>query len=69
MKELRLMLSFLALVLTASFALSCGASSHGPGQLQSITLSPATADAQDYPNGVPFTATGYYIHPSYAVTP
>ncbi|MGD0509224.1 MAG: hypothetical protein ABSA27_15590 [Terriglobales bacterium] len=69
MKELRLMLSVLALILAASFALSCGASSHGPGQLQTIMLNPATADGQDYPKGVPFTATGYYIHPSYTVTP
>lgn len=61
-------LSFFVLILAASFASSCGASER-QGQLQAITLSPATADAQDYPNGVPFTATGYYIHPSYTVTP
>jgi hypothetical protein len=69
MENLRFMLSFLALVLAVSFALSCGASQR-PSQLQSITLSPATADAQNYPNGqVQFVATGYYIHPSYTVTP
>jgi hypothetical protein len=29
--------------------------------VQSITVSPASADAQNYPNGeVPFVATGYY---------
>ncbi|HKM47704.1 MAG TPA: hypothetical protein VJX69_08950 [Terriglobales bacterium] len=65
MNKLRFMLPLLALVLAASFALSCGASSHGPGQLQSITLSPATADAQE----AQFTATGLYVHPSYTVTP
>jgi len=65
MERLRLMLSFLAPVLAASFALSCGASSHGPGQLQSITVTPATADAQE----AQFTATGIYVHPSYTVTP
>ncbi len=65
MERLRLMLSFLAPVLAASFALSCDASSHGPGQLQSITVTPATADAQE----AQFTATGIYVHPSYTVTP
>jgi hypothetical protein len=65
MEKLRFTLSFLALLLVASLALSCGASSHGQGQLQSIALSPPTAVAQS----VQFTATGYYIHPSYTVTP
>lgn len=63
MEKFRLMLSVFALFLAASFALSCGAS-QGPGQLQSITLSPATADAQEQ-----FTATGFYVHPSHNVTP
>jgi hypothetical protein len=63
MRKLQFTLSFLVLILAASFALSCGAS-QGPGQLQSITVSPATADAE-----APFTATGYYIHPSHTVTP
>jgi hypothetical protein len=65
MEKLRFTLSVLALLLAASLALSCGASSHGQGQLQSIALSPATAVAQS----AQFTATGYYIHPSYTVTP
>jgi hypothetical protein len=66
MKELRFMLSFIALILAASFALSCGASQgQGQGQLQSITLSPATADAQE----AQFTATGIYVHPFHTVTP
>ena len=70
MEKLRFMLSFLALILTASLASSCGASSHGQNPLQSITLSPATADAQDYPNGeVQFTATGHYVDPPHTVTP
>ncbi len=69
MERLRFILSFLALVLAACLALSCGAS-QGQSQLQSLTLSPASADAQDYPNGqVPFTATGYYSNPSHTVTP
>lgn len=69
-------LSLLGLFLVAWFTLSCGASSLvniGPGQmgqLQAITLSPATADAQDYPDGqVPFVATGTYANPTGKVTP
>ena len=70
MAKLRLTLFSLALVLAASFALSCGASSQSHDPLQSITLSPATADARDYPNGqVQFVATGNYIDPSHTVTP
>ena len=70
MEKLRFTLSFLALVLAASFALSCGARSQGQDPLQSITLSPATADAQDYPDGqVQFTATGFYTDPPRTVTP
>jgi len=61
MKKFRFAFCFLALVLAASFALSCGS---GPGQLQSITLSPTTAHAQQQ-----FTATGFYVHPSHTVTP
>ncbi len=71
MERLRFTLILLGLVLISSFALSCGAGSKGQqGQLQSITLSPATADAQDYPKGqVPFIATGVYINPAHKVTP
>ncbi len=63
MKKLWFMLPILALILAASVALSCG--SGQPGQLQSITVTPATADAQQ----VQFTATGFYVHPSHTVTP
>jgi hypothetical protein len=42
-------------LLIAFFMLACGSSS----QLQSVSISPATADAKDYANGqVQFTATG-----------
>jgi hypothetical protein len=69
MEKLGFVLSFLALILAASFALSCGAG-QGLGQLQSITINPATANAQSYRNGqVPFTATGVYNNPSHTVTP
>jgi hypothetical protein len=61
MKEFRFALSFLALVLAASLALSCGS---GQGQLQSITVSPATAEGQ-----AQFVATGYYSNPTHTVTP
>jgi len=69
MEKLGFVLSFLALILAACFALSCG-SSQSQNQLQSLTLSPAMADAQSYPDGqVPFTATGYYSNPTHTVTP
>jgi hypothetical protein len=60
------------LLLVSAFALSCGSSaSHGGmGQLQSITLTPAAADAQNFPNGeVPFLATGIYVNPPHTVIP
>jgi hypothetical protein len=76
MKKLRFTLSFLALAVAAFLASSCGSSNAmnqgpiAPPGLQSITLNPATADAQDYPGGqVPFTATGHYINPLHTVTP
>lgn len=48
--------------------LACGAS--GSPSLQSITVSPASADAQDYPGGqVPFVATGHYNSSPTTVTP
>ena len=69
MEKLRFALSFLALLLTACLALSCGAS-QSQSQLQSMALSPAQADAQSYPDGqVPFVATGYYSNPNRTVTP
>jgi hypothetical protein len=73
MKKLRLALFSLGMVLAASLALSCGANSNSntTGQLQSITISPATASSQ---GGLPapqiqFTATGHYNTAPYAVTP
>lgn len=50
----------------AWIALACGSSP----KLQSITVSPASADAQNYPNGeVPFVATGHYNSSPTTVTP
>ena len=44
----------------ALFSLGCGSSR----QLQSVTLSPATADAQNFPRGeVSFAATGTFTKP------
>jgi hypothetical protein len=56
-------LFFLLLILAAAMTLACGSSSHIP---QSVTVSPATADAKNFPNGqVPFMATAFYnIKPS-----
>lgn len=49
-----------ALLLLALAAVSCGSSRH----LQSVTLQPATADAQKFPNGlVQFTASGTFNKP------
>jgi hypothetical protein len=50
----------------ACIALACGSGR----KLQSITVTPASADARDYPNGeVPFVATGYYNMAPTTVTP
>jgi len=55
-------LSLSLLLLVAGAMLACGSHS----QLQSITISPATADAKDYSNGqVQFTATGIYTDGSH----
>ncbi len=70
MKGMRLMLSLLVLVAASVFALSCGSNSSSTHRLQSITLSPASGDAQNLPSGmVPFTATGQYNTPPLIVTP
>ena len=48
--------------LTAAWLLfACGATPAGPHLIQSLTLSPSSADAQNYPAGqVAFVATGHY---------
>ena len=68
MRSLRLILFLLVLVMAGALVLSCGASSGH--QLQSITLVPTSADAQDYSEGqVQFVATGNYKTAPIAVTP
>jgi hypothetical protein len=56
------------LVLAAAITLACGSS---PGRmLESVTLSPTQADAQNFPGGlVQFTATGTYTKPPSPVMP
>jgi len=66
-------LSIVSLVSAAWITLACGGGDPRQSDsrpLQSITLSPASADAQDYPDGkVPFVATGHYSSPPTTVTP
>src|ERR1700686_141993 len=65
-----LFLLVLLLILAAAITLACGSSPSADRLLQSVTVAPATADAQDYPNGqVPFTATGFYTAKPTPVTP
>jgi hypothetical protein len=62
-------LSIAFLAVAASITLACGAAS-SQRQAQALTVSPASADAQDYPNGqVPFTATGTFSLPPTPVSP
>jgi hypothetical protein len=62
----RYIVCIIFLGLVAWIALACGSSR----KLQSITVSPASADARDYPNGeVPFVATGHYNSSPMTVTP
>lgn len=61
MRKSVLAISAVVLFLAGSLLLSCGGSSAPQHSLSSITLSPANADAKDYPKGeVQFTATGNY---------
>jgi hypothetical protein len=57
------------LLVLAIIAVACG-SQPSARVLKSVTVTPASADAQDYPNGqVTFTATGYYNNQPSPVTP
>jgi hypothetical protein len=58
------------LIIVAWLALACGAGTSGAHIVQSITLSPSSADAQNYPSGkVAFAATGHYDNAPMTVTP
>ena len=63
--------SLTAGVLTLLATLGCGGMSNSsPRILQSINVTPATADAQNFPNGqVQFGATGNFSAPPTPVTP
>jgi hypothetical protein len=70
MKNLRLVFGLSALAIAAVFALSCGSSTPVERRLQSITLNPASADADNYANGqVQFVATGHYSTAPVTVSP
>ena len=71
MARYRIFVSILSLALAACMTLACGSSSNSAQRtIQSITLSPASANAQDYPGGaVQFVATGHYATQPYTVTP
>jgi hypothetical protein len=73
--HLRLPLSIALLCLLAAITLACGSSTlsgaiNNKSIPQSITVTPAAANAQDYPDGqVPFVATGYFQTPPSPVAP
>lgn len=61
-------LSYILLFGVLVQTLGCGMST--PRMLQSVAVSPATADASDFPNGqVQFTATGIFNKAPTRVTP
>ena len=68
MPQFACFLSISPLALAASITLAGAAGS--PRKPQALTVSPASADAQDYPDGrVPFTATGTFNSPPTPVSP
>ena len=68
MSTIRLVICLFGLAGAGAAILSCG--SRAQHQLQSITLSPANADAQQYPDGqVQFVVTGYYNNAPLTVAP
>jgi len=68
MRKYRPHFLFAFLLAAAAITLACGSSSQH--LLQSVSVTPATADAQNFPNGlVTFTATGVFNHAPSPVTP
>lgn len=60
--------AFFLLIFLAAVLVACGSS--GPRTLQAVGITPATVDANQFPNGeVQFTATGYYNTKPASVTP
>ena len=61
MQQPRPFFPYILLLVVALSMLGCGSGKSTHGQLQSISVAPATADAQNFANGqVQFTATGTY---------
>ncbi len=70
MKNQQVVFALCALAAAGTFALACGSSVPVRHQLQSITLAPVSANAQDYANGqVAFVATGHYSTAPLTVSP
>jgi hypothetical protein len=64
MGKVRSTLMLMLIFVVGVGTLSCGSSNNSQRLLQSIMVAPATADAQNFPNGqVPFAATGNYSAP------
>ncbi len=60
MRKLRLAISCFSLLLPAAIFLNCGVTEN---RFKSLTISPPSADAKDYPNSqVQFTATATFIN-------
>ena len=67
---MRVSVSLCLLLLAASLALACGSGPSGPHLIQSLTLSPTSVDAQNFPAGkVAFVPTGHYDTAPLTVTP
>ena len=67
MCNLGLLLVFSLLIFAAAMTLACG--SHSSHTLESVTVTPATADAQQSGGQVQFTATGVFNTMPSPVTP
>jgi hypothetical protein len=67
MTRVRLLVAMMVLGVAAFVALSCGSGRH---VIQSLAVSPGSADAKNYPGGkVPFVATGTYNSSPMTITP
>jgi hypothetical protein len=61
---------FLWVVFLGLAAITSACGSNPQREIETITVSPSSADAQDYPDGqVPFVATGTFSEPPVTVSP
>jgi hypothetical protein len=68
MRDFGLPLLFFSFLLSVAITIACGV--NAPRTLETVSLSPQSADAQDFSNGqVPFIATGYYSKSPSPVSP